>query len=284
MFDKKAFMKYMLKEFSSMDTHFTYDMVENLVDWGLEHQNSSKDQFCYWLSDLIPEVEFEEVARFMSEDYLTSIGKGAAKNAKEKAEEPKVAEAESEPIAPALPEYLTAPIFGGTLVAWKKGSEEFPGICISYIRDGYEITDDMLRNAVVACMEDSHGDDDGGVMGYFYNLGSVDPTDEPTHLCMVPNNDILCHLFRSAYAMGKIQGNSGMLYITRPAKTSDGLPMGNTLTVCVGESKNVSNAQAACAAFIQQMDKLEEAEGTHCEARQTIFWQLWAAAGFPDLF
>lgn len=75
MFDSDGFMAYLREQFEPMDNHFTHDMVENLVDYGNKHHSHTKDALAYFLSDIIPEVEFGEVAMFMDDDYLTYNGR-----------------------------------------------------------------------------------------------------------------------------------------------------------------------------------------------------------------
>lgn len=73
-FNKEKFMEHLKREFSPMDNHFTYDMVENLVDYAMQHESHSKDSLCYFLSDIIEQVEFGEVAAFEDDSNLTSFG------------------------------------------------------------------------------------------------------------------------------------------------------------------------------------------------------------------
>lgn len=74
-FHKQEFMTYLKDQFPDpFSTHFTWDMVENLIDYAEENENHSKDQLCYFLSDILPEVEFGEVAAFMPDELLTANG------------------------------------------------------------------------------------------------------------------------------------------------------------------------------------------------------------------
>jgi hypothetical protein len=56
-FNKQAFMAYLEKAINGFDNHFLRETVENLIDYGLKHEHVSKDQFCYWLSDLLPDIQ-----------------------------------------------------------------------------------------------------------------------------------------------------------------------------------------------------------------------------------
>ena len=44
------------------------------MNYGKEHHGHTKDALAYFLSDMIPEVEFGEVAMFMDDDHLTRNG------------------------------------------------------------------------------------------------------------------------------------------------------------------------------------------------------------------
>ena len=74
MFNTDGFMAYLKEQFGPMDDHFTYDMVENLVNYGKDPHGHTKDALAYFLSDMIPEVEFCEVAMFMDDACLTHNG------------------------------------------------------------------------------------------------------------------------------------------------------------------------------------------------------------------
>ena len=54
-----------------IDTHWNYDLVENIIDYATKNKKVTKDQLPYFISDILPEVEFLEVARFCHEFYLT---------------------------------------------------------------------------------------------------------------------------------------------------------------------------------------------------------------------
>ena len=72
-FNKDVFMSWLKDEFPvCVDRHWNWDFVENIIDYGVEHNNVSKDQFCYFISDILPEVEFLEVARFCENGILTN--------------------------------------------------------------------------------------------------------------------------------------------------------------------------------------------------------------------
>lgn len=73
-FRRYDFRIYLEKSFSGFENPFLRELVNNVIDYGLKHENVSKDQLVYWLCDMIPEVEFGEVAFFMNDDRLTAYG------------------------------------------------------------------------------------------------------------------------------------------------------------------------------------------------------------------
>lgn len=72
-FDKEGFLSHLHEQFPElMGSHFCHDMVENLVNHAVAQKMGTKDAICYFLSDMLPEVEFGEVAHFTSKLLLTS--------------------------------------------------------------------------------------------------------------------------------------------------------------------------------------------------------------------
>ena len=80
-FDKQRFLSYLSNVYSDFSHQAFRFLVENLVDYGFKHECVSKDQFCYWLSDLLPDISFGEVAAFMDDECLTKYGKEEKDNA-----------------------------------------------------------------------------------------------------------------------------------------------------------------------------------------------------------
>ncbi len=74
-FNKDAFMEYMRNTFQCFENHFVWDLVENVIDYASKYEHISKDQFVYFVSDILPEVEFGEVAAFVDDECLTDNGK-----------------------------------------------------------------------------------------------------------------------------------------------------------------------------------------------------------------
>ena len=61
----------MLEENFTTD-NYARQTVLNIIDYAHKHEHISKDQFAYFISDLLPEVEFLEVARFCDDAILTN--------------------------------------------------------------------------------------------------------------------------------------------------------------------------------------------------------------------
>jgi hypothetical protein len=80
-FDHSAFMAYLENNFNGFENSFLRETVGNIVDYGLKHERVSKDQFCYWVSDILPEISFGEVAMFMDDESLTANGKAEKQKA-----------------------------------------------------------------------------------------------------------------------------------------------------------------------------------------------------------
>ncbi len=74
-FDKIGFMAYLEVTFNCLGSPFVRSLLENVVDLGVESHANRRDQLCYFLSETIPEVEFGEVAQFVSDCCLTNSGK-----------------------------------------------------------------------------------------------------------------------------------------------------------------------------------------------------------------
>ncbi len=74
-FDDDSFMRYMCEQFEPMAySHFVYELVENILRYAHKHEHVSKDQFVEFLADILPEVEFKEIAAFADDSILTAYG------------------------------------------------------------------------------------------------------------------------------------------------------------------------------------------------------------------
>lgn len=71
-FDTDGFMLWLKEEFPGcIDNHWSFNLVENIIGYCIKHNPLGKDQLAYWISDMLPEVEFLEVAKFVNDDFLT---------------------------------------------------------------------------------------------------------------------------------------------------------------------------------------------------------------------
>lgn len=68
----EAFLTYVTNEWEVND--FALDMICNIVHYALEHECVSRDQFVNFVADMIPEMEFAEVAAFCEDGHLTAYG------------------------------------------------------------------------------------------------------------------------------------------------------------------------------------------------------------------
>lgn len=71
-FDKEGFMNWLHKTvFQSADNWFSVEMVENLIKYGVRYHGHTKDGLAYFLSDIIPGVEFSDIVKFCDPKTLT---------------------------------------------------------------------------------------------------------------------------------------------------------------------------------------------------------------------
>ena len=73
-FNDYEFMMYLERTFTGLDNYFLRETIGNIIEYAHNHEHVSKDQFVYFLTDMIPEVSFGEVAQFADDDILTEAG------------------------------------------------------------------------------------------------------------------------------------------------------------------------------------------------------------------
>lgn len=71
LFNKEGFMDYVRETFHFDDE--TLQIIGNIVDYAIELQ-TSRDQICNFVSDLVNDIEFGEVAMFCPDSLLTNYG------------------------------------------------------------------------------------------------------------------------------------------------------------------------------------------------------------------
>ena len=67
-FAQDEFIAYMLDKAPNA---VTVPMLSRVIEYGLKNKNFSKDQFYYYLLDVIPEIDEREAAAFFSNEVLT---------------------------------------------------------------------------------------------------------------------------------------------------------------------------------------------------------------------
>lgn len=73
-FNKEGFMNWLKEKFPGViDTHWNYDLVENIIDYAIENKNTGGDELAIFLSSMLPEIEYTEIAKFCDEDMLSSF-------------------------------------------------------------------------------------------------------------------------------------------------------------------------------------------------------------------
>lgn len=86
-FNTQAFMDYLTRTFIGFENSFLHETVQNVIAFALKHEHVSKDQFCDFISDMLPEVTFGEVAMFTEDCCLTREGQIEKQKALAKMEE-----------------------------------------------------------------------------------------------------------------------------------------------------------------------------------------------------
>lgn len=64
--NKEEFYNYIKEDFpGTIDNHWNWDLMENIIDYGIENKNYSVGQLANFLKGIIPEVTLEEIERFI---------------------------------------------------------------------------------------------------------------------------------------------------------------------------------------------------------------------------
>lgn len=73
-FNKEGFMSWLKEEFPGVvDTHWNWELVENIIGYAIENKNTENDELAIFLSSMLPEIEYIEIAKFCDEDMLSSF-------------------------------------------------------------------------------------------------------------------------------------------------------------------------------------------------------------------
>ena len=68
-FNRDGFIEWLEDKYGL--NSFTVELLDNIIDYAHKHEHVSKDQFAYFVSDLVPEIEFLDVAKFCEDTILT---------------------------------------------------------------------------------------------------------------------------------------------------------------------------------------------------------------------
>lgn len=67
MLNKEKFLKHLYSIYAAMDENcFTYDIVENVVDYAIKNFNSNINELKSFLLELIPELTSEDIIPFLT--------------------------------------------------------------------------------------------------------------------------------------------------------------------------------------------------------------------------
>lgn len=69
-FNENAFIEWIEDKFEL--NPYAVQMITNIIEYAQEWEHVSKDQFAEFVANLLPEVEFLEVARFCEDSILTN--------------------------------------------------------------------------------------------------------------------------------------------------------------------------------------------------------------------
>lgn len=72
-FDKSGFIDYLQENFT-MDQGYVLNIIDNIIQYGIQQQNVSCDQLVWFLYDILPDISFKEIAVYCDDDKLTAYG------------------------------------------------------------------------------------------------------------------------------------------------------------------------------------------------------------------
>lgn len=75
-FDKEKFIIYLQQKLNNeaIKDSMISGTIDNIVEYAHKNEQVSKDQFCEFVSEILDQVEFGEVAMFMEDKCLTEYG------------------------------------------------------------------------------------------------------------------------------------------------------------------------------------------------------------------
>ncbi len=69
-FNKGGFIEWLEDKYGL--NSFTVELLDNIIDYAHKHEHVSKALFVYFISDLVPEIEFIDVVKFCEDAILTN--------------------------------------------------------------------------------------------------------------------------------------------------------------------------------------------------------------------
>lgn len=73
-FDEEKFIEYLDNTYYGLENSMFRGTISNIIEYGHKYNQVSKDMFCEFVSNMIDEVTFGEVAMFMEDKCLTENG------------------------------------------------------------------------------------------------------------------------------------------------------------------------------------------------------------------
>ena len=72
-FAKDEFLQHMFEEFPSVfNTSFSREMLENVVDYGMDNHTVTKNGLYYYLKDMVPQTEPKDLIPYIDKSWLTN--------------------------------------------------------------------------------------------------------------------------------------------------------------------------------------------------------------------
>lgn len=70
-FAKEQFIEHVVFKTGQTNAAYLSELLENICAYGMKWHRVSKDSLCYFISDLLPDIEFLEVASYCEDAILT---------------------------------------------------------------------------------------------------------------------------------------------------------------------------------------------------------------------
>ena len=69
-FNRDGFIEWLEDKYAL--NSFAVELLDNIIEYAHKHEHVSKDQFAYFISELMPEIEFIDVAKCCEAAILTN--------------------------------------------------------------------------------------------------------------------------------------------------------------------------------------------------------------------